>query len=68
MRTEEQVRREFAAYYIDLKESQARDGAKPPPKSREWEFFVNHLLEENEVPPVAIMWKCPRNLEAELKK
>ena len=68
MRTEQQVRREFAAYFIDLRDAQKKDGAPPPSKSREWEFFINHLLEESEVPPIAVDWKCPRSLETELKK
>jgi hypothetical protein len=68
MLTEAQTRRKFATYYLDLRDAQKRDGATAPPKAQEWEYFINHLLEESEVPPVATTWKCPRSLEAELKK
>jgi hypothetical protein len=68
MKTEQQVRREFAAYYLDLRESQKRDGAAVPSKFDEWEKFVRHLFEEDEIPLSGTSWPCPRNLEAEMKK
>lgn len=66
MKTEQQVRREFAAYFLDLKESIESEGGKVA-KSDEWGFFIQHLVDNGELPADAVKWKCPRSLESELK-
>ena len=67
MTTELQARKEFAAYFLDLKASMARDGAKVE-KFAEWERFIEHQIEEGNFPAEATNWKCPRSLEAEFNK
>lgn len=67
MKTEQQARKEFAAYFLDLKESMESEGGKVG-KTTEWEFFIRHMVDEGELPAEAITWKCPRSLESELNK
>ena len=66
MKNEQQVRKEFAFYFLDLKAKMAADGASVE-KHAEWTQFINHRMEEGGVPKEAASWKCPRSLEAELK-
>lgn len=66
MKTEQQARKEFAAYFLGLKESMESEGGKVG-KTAEWEFFIQHLVDEGELPTEAVTWKCPRSLESELK-
>lgn len=69
MKTEAQVRREFASYYLDLCEANAREGiGATASKAHEWRVFVDHLASEGQVPPAASRWKCPKNLEAVLRE
>lgn len=67
MKTEAQVRRDFAAYFMDLREQNARDGATVS-KAHEWRVYVDHLASEGLVPQAASRWKCPKNLEAALRE
>ncbi len=67
MKTEQQARTEFAAYFLDLQESMECEGAKIE-KLWEWETFIQHKIEEGEIPANAITWKCPRSLKPELNK
>lgn len=67
MKTEAQVRKDFAAYFLDLKASMEAEGGKVS-KSAEWERCIEHWIEEGDAPAEAVSWKCPRSLEAELKK
>ena len=67
MKTQKEIRREFSAYFLHLKESMSRDGAGVG-KFEEWERFVEYYIEEGSVPVEARKWKCPRFCEAELKE
>ncbi len=67
MKTELQARQEFAAYFLDLKASMAREGAKVE-KFAEWERFIEHQIDEENFPVEAVSWKCPRSLESELNR
>lgn len=68
MKTEAQVRQEFASYFLDLREEHAREGiGAHANKQDEWRRFVDHLASEGLVPPAASRWKCPRNLENALR-
>lgn len=67
MKTEQQARKEFAAYFLDLKRSMEAEGGNVG-KSAEWEFFIQHMIDEGDIPAEAINWKCPRSLESELNK
>lgn len=67
MKTEQQARKEFSAYFLDLKGSMESEGGKVS-KSAEWEFFIQHMVDEGDLPLDAINWKCPRSLESELNK
>lgn len=60
-KTEKQVRKEFAIYFLDLKQSMADEGGKVS-KSNEWEFFIQNMIDDGDVPAEAINWKCPRSL------
>jgi hypothetical protein len=62
-KTETQVRSKFAAYFLDLQADLARDGVTVN-KQSEWEFFIEHCIEEGEVPAEARSWKCPRSLKS----
>jgi hypothetical protein len=65
MKTEAEVRRKFASYFLDLCEENAREGiGATSSKAEEWRFFVDHFISEGQVPPSASRWKCPRNLQA----
>jgi hypothetical protein len=64
---ESQGRKKFAAYFLDLKASMAVEGGAVG-KSAEWERCIEHWIEEGDAPADAANWKCPRSLEAELKK
>ena len=67
MQTELQARKEFAAYFLDLKASMAREGATVE-KFAEWGRFIESQIEEGNFPAEAVNWKCPRSLEAEFNK
>lgn len=67
MMTETQARKKFAAYFLDLKTSMGAEGGKVS-KSAEWERCIEHWMDEGDAPAEAKAWKCPRSLEAELKK
>lgn len=67
MITEAKMRRDFAAYYLDLKKEQGREGGAVPSKKEEWSRFVSHLVDEGDAPVEALNWKCPRSLEAEMR-
>ncbi len=68
MKTEAQVRQEFASYFLEMREEHAREGIGAyANKHDEWRRFVDHLASEGLVPPAASRWKCPRNLENALK-
>jgi hypothetical protein len=60
--TEAQTRSKFAAYFLDLKEAQRRDGATAN-KATEWEFFIAAKIENGDLPEQAKSWKCPRTLK-----
>lgn len=67
MKTEQQARKEFAAYFLDLQETLDREGeGAKADKYGEWDMCVAHWIEEGEAPAEATNWKCPRSLEAEL--
>lgn len=66
-KTQQQIRIEFAHYFLHLKESMEAEGGKVS-KFAEWETFIEHLIEEGDLPPEATSWKCPRSLEAEIRK
>ena len=69
MKTEQQARQEFAAYFLDLQDSMTREGeGAKVSKFWEWEFFIQHQIEEGHIPAEAITWQCPRSLESELNK
>ena len=63
MKTEQQLRKEFAAYFLDLKASMTKDGGNVS-KSSEWLFFLQHLIDEGELHTDAINFKCPRSLKS----
>ena len=65
--TEQAARLKFAHYFLHLKESMEAEGGKVS-KTAEWETFVEHLIDEGDLPPDAAKWKCPRSLEAEIRK
>ena len=67
MKTEPELRHAFAAYFLDLKASMAKDGGRVG-KSEEWDRFVEHQVDEGMAPEEARTWKCPRSLEAEFKR
>ncbi|MGV0982342.1 MAG: hypothetical protein ACOYB0_08280 [Polynucleobacter sp.] len=65
-KTEAQARVEFAHYFTDLQEENARDGAHVS-KGAEWDFFIAHGIAEGRFPPDAERWPCPRSLAAILR-
>ena len=67
MKTNPQVRKEFAHYFLDLKESIEREGGKVS-KADEWKFFIQHMVDDGDLPAEAIDWACPRSLKSEIKK
>ena len=67
MKTEQEVRKEFAAYFLDLKTSMEKEGGKVC-KVAEWKFFVQHKVDEGSLPAEALVWKCPKSLGSELGK
>lgn len=67
MLTEQAARTKFAHYFLHLKESMESEGGKVS-KSAEWETFIGHMIDEGDLPPEATAWKCPRSLEAEIRK
>jgi len=67
MKTEAEARKEFAAYFLDLKETLAREGeGAKAEKFAEWDKCLAHWIEEGDAPAEAVNWKCPRSLETEL--
>lgn len=69
MKTEQQARHAFAAYFLDLKASLEREGAGAKAnKQHEWETCIAHWVSEGEAPAEAVKWKCPRSLESELQR
>jgi hypothetical protein len=62
-KTEQQARADFAAYFLDLRESMKRDGGTVN-KAAEWKTVIGFWIEEGQVPAEAINWKCPRTLTA----
>jgi hypothetical protein len=62
MMTEPDFRRKFALYFLDLQEAMDSEGARVA-KQAEWERFVEHHLEDGQLPPQARNWKCPRSLK-----
>lgn len=64
---EAKARKQFAAYFLDLKEGMAAEGGKVE-KFAEWNRCIEHWIEEGLAPAEATTWKCPRSLEAELKQ
>ena len=58
--TQDQVRRDFSAYYADLRASQLSDSAPVPSKCGEWEGFLSRMIDDGELPAHAIQWPCPR--------
>ncbi len=64
---EAKARKQFAAYFLDLKSGMAAEGGRVE-KSAEWNRCIAHWIEEGMAPADATTWKCPRSLEAELKK
>jgi hypothetical protein len=67
MKTEEQTRKDFAFYFVDLKAGMAKDGSNVN-KFAEWRNFIDRQIAEERIPKAAANWKCPRSLDAELKK
>ena len=65
--TEQTARAKFAHYFLHLKESMAAEGGKVS-KAAEWERCIEHWIEEGVAPAEAVSWKCPRSLEAEIRK
>jgi hypothetical protein len=63
MMTEPEFRRKFAYYFLDLQESMVAEGAAVN-KQAEWEYFVERHVDEEQVPPGARQWKCPRSLKS----
>jgi hypothetical protein len=59
MKTQDQARSEFLAYFHDLQADAARDEYKVC-RQAEWEFFTNHGIEEGHLPEAAREWPCPR--------
>ena len=49
MKTEQQARKAFAAYFLDLKASMEKEGGKVE-KFAEWERFIEHQIEEGDYP------------------
>jgi hypothetical protein len=58
MMTERETRLKFAHYFLHLKESMESEGGKVA-KSAEWETFIEHMIEEGDLPAEAANWKCP---------
>lgn len=65
MKTKEEVRLKFAHYFLDLKAEMQREGGAVS-KLDEWARFIEHLIEEGEVPAAAREWCSPRSLEEEI--
>lgn len=61
--TETQARSKFAAYFLDLQADMARDGVIVS-KQTEWDFYIEHGIDEGELPTEARSWKCPRSLKS----
>jgi hypothetical protein len=59
--TQDQVRRDFCAYYADLRAAQLLDRAPVPRKRDEWEGFVARMIDDGTLTVEALQWPCPRN-------
>lgn len=62
MQSELEARRQFAAYYTDLKADADRGGYRVS-KTEEWERFVAAGLENGDYPATAKDWRCPRSFK-----
>ena len=65
MKTKEEVRLKFAHYFLDLKAEMQREGGAVN-KLDEWARFIEHLIEEGQIPEAAREWRSPRSLEEEI--
>lgn len=65
MKTREEVRLKFAHYFLDLKAEMRREDASVS-KLDEWARFIDHLIEEGDIPEAARSWRSPRSLEEEI--
>ena len=59
--TQDQARRDFSAYYADLRASQLSDRAPVPSRRDEWEGFISRMIDDGELLANALQWPCPRN-------
>ena len=62
-KTQDEVRKEFAHYFIDLDESSKKEGFRVS-KASEWESFLNAQIDMGYITASAIHWKCPRSVKA----
>lgn len=63
MMTEQEARRKFALYFLDL-QADARAAGATVNKAQEWMTSILVWMDEGRVPETAIRWKCPRSLRA----
>jgi hypothetical protein len=60
MKTIDNLRDEFRAYFAHLRDAQRADGAPVPNRREEWSRFVAHYIDEGFIPAEAANWTCPR--------
>lgn len=53
------ARDRFIVYFAELKLENERDGGGVN-RYREWKFFLNHHIEEGDLPEFSREWACPR--------
>ena len=56
MKTIDNLRDEFRAYFAHLRDAQRADGAPVPNRREEWSRFVAHYIDEGFIPAEAANW------------
>jgi len=57
--TREQTAAKFNVYFDDLRAENERDGARVSRRD-EWTRFVEHAIDQGDLPASAVNWACPR--------
>ncbi len=63
---QQEARREFASYFLDLQAAMKLEGAKVC-KLTEWSNFIIIKIDCGELPDYAREWKAPRSLKNIIK-
>jgi hypothetical protein len=66
--TEQELRTRFAKYFSDLRDAMLSEDGAAVCKFAEWDNFIEFMIDDGEIPESARNWKCPRNIEAEIRK